>query len=88
MSAGCSVVAPNFSAIPETLSNFGIMYNWHEDVNKHANTFANALNAAFDIHWEENVQNKLKFQAMYVNNFYNWDLRATQWTGFLQSLGG
>ena len=87
MSAGCSVVAPNFAAIPETLSNFGIMYNWDEDVNKHANTFANALNAAFDIHWEENVQNKLKFQAMYVNNFYNWDLRATQWTGFLQSLG-
>jgi hypothetical protein len=64
------------------------MYNWHEEVNTHANTFANALNAALDIHWEENVQNKLKFQAMYVNNFYNWNLRATQWTGFLQSLGG
>jgi len=88
MSAGCSVVAPNFAAIPETLSNFGIMYNWHEDVNPHANTFANALNAALEIHWEENVQNKLKFQAMYANNFYNWNLRATQWTGFLQSLGG
>ena len=86
MSAGCSVVAPNFAAIPETLGNFGIMYNWNEDVNKHANTFAQALDAALTIHWEDNVQNKLKFQAMYVNNFYNWDLRTTQWTGFLQSM--
>lgn len=86
MSAGCNVVCPNFSALPETCANFGIMYPFHENNNKHANMFASVLLMAIQDYWNEGNQNKLKFQKMYFDNFYNWDLRGAQWNAFLKSL--
>ena len=86
MSAGCQIVCPNFAALPETTANFATMYQWSEDIQFHANVFANMLNAAIQNHYDENTQRKLLYQKNYTDNFYNWDLRASQWTGFLQGL--
>ena len=86
MSAGCQVVCPNFAALPETTANFATMYQWSEDIQFHANVFANMLNAAIQNHYDENTQRKLLYQKNYTDNFYNWDLRANQWTGFLLGL--
>ena len=86
MSAGCQVVCPNYAALPETTANFETMYQWSEDIQFHANVFANMLNAAIQNHYDENTQRKLLYQKNYTDNFYNWDLRASQWTGFLQGL--
>ena len=86
MSAGCQVVCPNYAALPETTANFATMYQWSEDIQFHANVFANMLNAAIQNHYDENTQRKLLYQKNYTDNFYNWDLRANQWTGFLQGL--
>ena len=86
MSAGCQIVCPNYAALPETTANFATMYQWSEDIQFHANVFANMLNAAIQNHYDENTQRKLLYQKNYTDNFYNWDLRANQWTGFLQGL--
>ena len=86
MSAGCQIVCPNYAALPETTANFATMYQWSEDIQFHANVFANMLNAAIQNHYDENTQRKLLQQKNYTDNFYNWDLRANQWTGFLQGL--
>lgn len=86
MSAGCAIVAPNFAVLPETCANFATMYGFNEDYNKHANIFANVLNMMIFEYWSESVQNKLKFQKLYIDNFYNWNLRASQWNGLLKSL--
>lgn len=86
MSAGCTVVCPTLAALPETCANFATMYPFHEDYNTHANIFANVLVTAIRNFWDENNQNKLKFQKNYYDNFYNWDLRAAQWKGFLKSM--
>ena len=86
MSAGCQVVCPNYAALPETTANFATMYQWSEDIQFHANVFANMLNAAIQNQHDENTERKLLYQKNYVDNFYNWDLRASQWTGFLQGL--
>lgn len=86
MSAGCQIVCPNYAALPETTANFATMYQWSEDIQYHANVFANMLNAAIQNHYDENTQRKLLYQKNYTDNFYNWDLRASQWTGFLQGL--
>ena len=83
MSAGCQIVCPNYAALPETTANFATMYQWSEDIQFHANVFANMLNAAIQNHYDENTQRKLLYQKNYTDNFYNWDLRASQWTGFL-----
>lgn len=86
MSAGVQVVAPNFSALPETCANFATMYNWHEDYNKHANVFAFVLNNVIRDYRMESNQNKLRFQKIYYDNFYNWNLRAAQWNAFVSSV--
>jgi len=86
MSAGCHVVCPNFAALPETTANFALMYGWDEDVNRHANIFANVLNTAININHDPNVQAKLRFQKQYTDNFYNWERRASQWVSFLKGL--
>lgn len=86
MSAECEVVCPNFAALPETTANFAAMYQYSEDITNHANTFANVLNNTITNRFSDNAIRKLKFQKTYIDNFYNWDLRAAQWTGFLQGL--
>ena len=88
MSAGCEIVCPNLAALPETTANFATMYGWTEDTNVHANRFAGLLMMAIKNCREENNQNKLNFQKMYANNFYNWDYRIQQWVGFLGGLKG
>jgi UDP-glucose:(glucosyl)LPS alpha-1,2-glucosyltransferase len=86
MSAGCNVICPNFQVLPETCANFAVMYNWNEDNNKHANQFAGVLKMVIDGYWAEFNQERLKFQKAYFDNFYNWDMRATQWKDLLESL--
>ena len=86
MSAGCQVVCPNYAALPETTANFATMYQWSEDIQFHANVFANMLNASIQNHYDEHTQRKLLYQKNYTDNFYNWDLRANQWTGLLQGI--
>lgn len=86
MSACCQVVCPNLAALPETTGNFAVMYQYQEDQNVHANIFAGMLNVAIERQFDENNQRKLLFQKNWTDNFYNWDLRANEWTGLLQGL--
>jgi UDP-glucose:(glucosyl)LPS alpha-1,2-glucosyltransferase len=86
MSAECEVVCPNFAALPETTANFAAMYQYSEDITHHANVFANVLNNTIKNRFSDNTLRKLKFQKTYIDNFYNWDLRAAQWTGLLQGM--
>ena len=86
MSAGCQVVCPNHAALPETTGGFATMYQFSEDMNQHANVFANFLNASIENHNSEDMQRKMAFQKNWTDNFYNWDLRAAEWTGLLQGL--
>lgn len=86
MSAGCEVVCPNFAALPETTANFARMYQFHEDVQAHANTFVNQLYAAIQERHYDMIERKLAFQKNWVDNFYNWDLRAAEWTFLLEDI--
>jgi glycosyltransferase involved in cell wall biosynthesis len=86
MSAGCEIVCPNLAALPETTAGFSTGYQYSEDMNHHANIFANVLHQAILGHRDESQQKKLIFQKNYIDNFYNWDLRAAEWTGVLQAL--
>jgi glycosyltransferase involved in cell wall biosynthesis len=86
MSAGCEVVCPNLAALPETTAGFATMYQYSEDMNFHANVFVNQLHQAILNHREGNHQKKLLFAKNYIDNFYNWDVRAAEWTGLLRAL--
>lgn len=86
MSAGCEVVHSNLGALPETSGNWTTMYNFYEDINNHANHFANVLNVAVANRLNEQTKIKLEFQKNYIDNFFNWDLRAQEWTSLLRNL--
>lgn len=86
MSAGCTVIHPNYCGLAETSSNFGIMYQFEEDANKHANKFAQILEAVIKDYWIENAINKRMVQKRYFDSFYSWDIRVVEWKAMLQSL--
>jgi UDP-glucose:(glucosyl)LPS alpha-1,2-glucosyltransferase len=86
MSAECITVAPMYGALSETLANFGLMYNWTENTQNHANIFASALSTAIENIGSENVKNLLKFQKSYVDNFYSWNVRIPEWVSYLETL--
>jgi UDP-glucose:(glucosyl)LPS alpha-1,2-glucosyltransferase len=84
MSAGLVCVHSDLGALYETASNLTLQYPFHEDPSKHANAFLNALEVAID-NLRQGRQTT-NIQKPYVDAFYNWDMRAAQWTAFLESL--
>ena len=92
LSAKNVIVCPNLAALPETCANFAMMYQFSEDAQEHANRFANSLAqtiTAVKLAKDEQIPeaaNMMNFQKQYIDGFYNWDLRAAQWTRLLQTL--
>lgn len=86
MSAKCAVVCPNFAALPETVANFGLTYQYDEDPTQHANKHLQLLDAAIADYWNKRHMDKLNFQKIYVDNFYSWDHRIVEWENLLRSL--
>ena len=86
MSAGVQIVCPNLGALPETTGNFATMYNWNENMQFHANVFANFLKGAIDNYKSEDMLRKLAFAKNWADNFYSWDIRSQEWIGMLNGL--
>jgi len=86
MSAGLLCVHPNYGCLPETASNWTMMYDYHEDKSVHEQIFYEHLKKAINIVNEKNVQRTLKYQRAYMNYFYNWERRTQEWIELLKSL--
>lgn len=86
MSAGLVCVHPNYGALPETAANFSLMYQWHEDLNAHANIFYGVLDNAIENINSEYLSSRLSVQTYYANIFYGWQLRKLEWEAFLRTV--
>jgi len=86
MSAGLLCVHPNFAALPETSANWTMMYQFDDDIQRHAQVFYNTMKACIENLNDPGVQSRLASQSSYSNVFYNWEVRARQWEVFLRSL--
>jgi glycosyltransferase involved in cell wall biosynthesis len=86
MQAGLQCVHSNLGALPETAANWTMMYQYDEDVNRHASTFYNVLDYAIGSISDETVQNRLANQTAYTNAFFNWESRGHQWDSLLAGL--
>lgn len=86
MSAGCEVVCPNLAALPETTAGYATMYQWSEDMNHHANVFANILDMSIKNHILNKNGFRFEMAKNHIDRMYNWDVRAEEWTGLLQGL--
>ena len=86
MSVGLLCVHPNYACLPETASNWTMMYDYHEDKAVHERIFYEHLKKAINIVNTKEVSRKLKYQRKYINYFYNWETRTQEWIELLKSL--
>jgi UDP-glucose:(glucosyl)LPS alpha-1,2-glucosyltransferase len=86
MSAGLLCVHSNYACLPETTSNWAMMYSYHEDKTVHSAIFYEHLKKAINSVNDKRVQRQLKYQSKYVNYFYNWETRTEEWINLLESL--
>ena len=86
MSAGCVVVCPNLAALPETTASFADMYHWTEEVQDHAQRFANQLYHSIQTYYTENNKSRLHFQKKYVDSIFSWDNRINEWVALIRNI--
>lgn len=86
MSAGCLIVTSSLAALPETCANWALMYDFSEDMQDHASRCALTLADAIQLLEDPAIAQRLQIQREYINGFYNWDVRAKQWTVLLNSI--
>jgi len=86
MTARCLTVAPNYGALPETLANFNISYDWTEDFIEHEKIFEKKLDVAIRLIQDNKVDSLLDLQKTYADTFYNKENRINQWIEFLSSI--
>ena len=84
MSARCVIVAPEYSALPETLANFNISYGWTESVRDHATRFSAALERAIESAGK--LDDHLDEQKAYCDKFYSWERRAPEWEAIIKEI--
>jgi UDP-glucose:(glucosyl)LPS alpha-1,2-glucosyltransferase len=86
MYTGNIVVCPNYAALPETTGGLACMYQWSEDINEHANTFANNLNGIIHKLKSEKRNPLESMQYDYCSLMYNWEHQKYKWESLLKSL--
>lgn len=86
MSAGCLCVHPNYGCLPETASNWTIMYDYHENIALHKKIFYKNLKKSIEIVNQKEIQEHLNKQKKYVDYLFNWDKRTQDWINLLKNL--
>jgi UDP-glucose:(glucosyl)LPS alpha-1,2-glucosyltransferase len=90
MSAGLLCVHSSLAALPETAMNLTMMYEYHEDPQKHAEIFYSQLRAAIIAYSNPNtraqIKGNLNTQRLLANSVYDWNGRNRQWQHLLKSL--
>ena len=86
MSAGCLCVHPNYGCLPETASNWTMMYPYHEKIIPHEERCYQELKKAINIVNTKETQEHLKKQKEYVDYLFNWEKRTQDWINLLESL--
>ena len=90
MSAGLLCVHSSLAALPETAMNLTMMYEYHEDPQKHAEIFYSQLRAAIIAYSNPNtraqIKGNLNTQRLLANSVYDWNGRSRQWQHLLKSL--
>lgn len=86
MSAGLLCVHPNLAALPDTSGGLTSMYQFNEDINRHAVTFMQYLEHSINVVNTEPLQNYLKFVKAYADSRFNISKISSQWSNTLEEL--
>jgi UDP-glucose:(glucosyl)LPS alpha-1,2-glucosyltransferase len=84
LSARCLAVHPDYSCLPETASNWSLMYNYNENPIQHKKLFKKTLIDAIENY--SSYETHLNRQKEYVDSFYDWNIIIPKWISFLESI--
>ncbi|AGR47888.1 glycosyltransferase [Sinorhizobium phage phiM7] len=85
MSANLTCVHSDLGALPETSHGATIMYPFVSDINRHANSFFNVLNAAI-LGFDHDEMNQTKVGKFMIDNYHNLNRFKGLWEGYLENL--
>ena len=99
MSAGCEIVTPNLGALPETLGEYGMKYDFsRDDMSKNAMEFIQMMDVAIRTYWTPEATRRRREMSLYAAREFGWGFpgwpegRTEQWIRLLSSqmpeLGG
>lgn len=86
MSAGLMCVHSNLAALADTAGGLTTMYQFQDEVNRHANMFYQYLEHAVSVVNTEEIQNYLKFVKIYADSRFNLNKISSQWETLMRDL--
>lgn len=84
LSSKCLAVHPDYSCLPETASNWSLMYSHHENPIQHKEIFKKALINAIENY--SSYEEHLNKQKEYIDSFYDWNVIIPRWISFLENI--
>lgn len=86
--AGCNLVTTDIGALPETGSMFAKMMTIKSTEKQIVNNYASLLNNTIDNYWSLSNQDLIRQQSDFYNQFYSWEIRASEWNRLFDSICG
>ena len=84
MAAGLYVITTDYGALYETCAEFSTYIPYQKSYENLAKNFAYAIEASAEKLYEPGVQQHLKMQIEYTNQYYSWVKQSNAWTIFLK----
>jgi glycosyltransferase involved in cell wall biosynthesis len=84
MAAGLYIITTDYGALYETCAEFSTYIPYQKSYINLAKNFAYAIEASAEKLYEPGVQQHLKMQIEYTNQYYSWRKQANAWTIFLK----
>ena len=84
MAAGLYIITTDYGALYETCAEFSTYIPYQKSYTNLAKNFAYAIEASAERLYDLGVQEHLKMQIEYTNQYYSWRKQANAWTIFLK----
>jgi glycosyltransferase involved in cell wall biosynthesis len=84
MAAGLYIITTDYGALYETCAEFSTYIPYQKSYTNLAKNFAYAIEASAERLYDLGVQEHLKMQIEYINQYYSWRKQANAWTIFLK----
>ena len=84
MAAGLYMITTDYGALYETCAEFSTYIPYQKSYTNLAKNFAYAIEASAERLYDLGVQEHLKMQIEYTNQYYSWRKQANAWTIFLK----
>jgi len=84
MAAGLYIITTDYGALYETCAEFSTYIPYQKSYTNLAKNFAYAIEASAERLYDFGVQEHLKMQIEYTNQYYSWRKQANAWTIFLK----